>query len=146
MNIPQSKELVSELKRITGEGLRTIALVTLSIVSLFGLPLLLADRDLGLQFILSIPPQAFISVSWLLGMRLSFFRSQAVYLTLTLGMFPIRLAIEAGWYMLLKNRVFDDIFVAAVSGIIVLSVLMAVQTYYMCQVGNMKRSFGKYYE
>ena len=141
MNTAKSKELEEELKRITGDGFRTIALVTFSIVVLFGLPLLLADRNLGVQFILSIPPQVFISVSWLLGMRLSFFRSQAVYLTLTLGMLPIRLGVEAGWFMLLKNRVFDDISISVISGIIILSVLMAVQTYYMCQVGNMKRTF-----
>lgn len=141
MNTAKPKELEEELKRITADGFRTIALVTLSIVVLFGLPLLLADRNLGVQFILSIPPQVFISVSWLLGMRLSFFKSQSVYLTLTLGMFPIRLGVEAGWFMLLKNRVFDDISISVISGIIILSVLMAVQTYYMCQVGNMERTF-----
>ena len=85
---------------------------------LFAVPLSWIDLDVSLAYILGIPPQLFVSISWVLGA----WYGQKYYpdkiFLFTFGFIPIRFAIEVGWFLLLMQIANFNLGIAIASAIV----------------------------
>ena len=80
-----------------------VAGMTVLSVILFALPLMMFDVDIGRSYIAGIPPQLFITLSWVGGYAYAVKNCPDKTFALTLGFMPIRLLVELSWFYLLMQ-------------------------------------------
>jgi len=84
----------------------------------FGLPLGLLDSKYAIGFALGIPPQIFVSLSWALGAWYGWEKGWSTLRLLTIGMSPLRLAVELGWFYMIFNIFEEGVGIAVGSAMI----------------------------
>lgn len=97
--------------------LSLLAIPVLLLVVFFTPLWLIADLDIR-SWILGLPPQLFVSVTWVLGYYFTKDKSTLVQWTWTVGMAPVRVVLECAWFYAIWELHRDFIAVAMVSAII----------------------------
>ena len=80
--------------------LKSIGGITILSVILFALPLTLMDSKVGFGYIAGIPPQLFVTLSWIAGWEFAQRNCPDKVFLFTLGAMPIRLLVEVAWFLL----------------------------------------------
>tara|TARA_R100001244_G_scaffold89008_1_gene67792 strand:+ start:455 stop:844 length:390 start_codon:yes stop_codon:yes gene_type:complete len=81
--------------------IKTIIGITALSLLLFCFPLMLMDNKLGLGYLAGIPPQLFVTLSWVAGWEYAQRNCPDKVFAFTLGAMPIRLMVEVAWFILL---------------------------------------------
>jgi hypothetical protein len=66
------------------------------------LPLLVAHPPLGKTVLLAIPPNLFVTLSWMAGAWYAYDKNRQLSMALTIGMTPVRLAFFVSWFWLVS--------------------------------------------
>jgi hypothetical protein len=66
------------------------------------LPLLVAHPPLGKTVLLAVPPNLFITLSWMAGAWYAYDKNRQLSMVLTVGMTPLRLAFFVSWFWLVS--------------------------------------------
>ena len=83
--------------------LKSVLVITALSVFLFAIPLLLMDSKIGLGYIAGIPPQLFITLSWIAGWEYANKHFPEKAFGFTLAASPIRCLVEIAWFLLLMQ-------------------------------------------
>jgi hypothetical protein len=83
--------------------IKTILGITALSVILFAFPLTLMDSKIGLGYIAGIPPQLFVTMSWIAGWEYAQRNCPERVFAFTIGAMPIRLMVEVAWFLLLSE-------------------------------------------
>ena len=94
-----------------------IAGITAFSVLCFGLPLAFADSAIALGYVAGVPPQLFVTLSWVLAYEYCRRNCPEKTLLLSFGMIPVRFVVEVAWFGLLWNVEQVNIGVAVGSAI-----------------------------
>ena len=97
--------------------IKTVFGITALSVILFSFPLMLMDSEIGLGYIAGIPPQLFVTLSWIAGWEYAQRYCPDKVFAFTLGAMPIRFMVEVAWFYLLMQVDTIDIGVAVGSAI-----------------------------
>ena len=79
-----------------------LAITALSAV-FFALPLTIMDSEIGLGYMAGIPPQLFVTISWIAGWEYAQRNCPDKVFAFTLGAMPIRFMVEVAWFLLLSE-------------------------------------------
>jgi len=66
------------------------------------LPLLMAHPPFGKTVLLAIPPNLFVTLSWMAGAWYTYDKNYQLSMALTIGMTPVRLAFFVSWFWLVS--------------------------------------------
>lgn len=102
--------------------------ITLGSVLLFGLPLFMVDPEVARGYVCGVPPQIFVSVSWVGGYAYAQRHCPHRTFALTMGMIPVRFLVEIAWFLLLRQVDGVDILVAVGSAVIHFALYSVPQT------------------
>lgn len=97
---------------------KSIAGLTLCSLLMFALPLFLLAQDVALGYIAGIPPQLFVTLSWIAGYEYARRNCPDKMFLYTMGMIPMRFAVEIGWFLLLMQVEQVNMAVAVGSAVI----------------------------
>ena len=97
--------------------LKTVAAITALSIVFFALPLTIMDSDVGFGYIAGIPPQLFVTLTWIAGWEYARRNCPEKVLDFTIGAMPIRFLVEVAWFLLLTQMENVNIAVAVGSAI-----------------------------
>ena len=97
-------------------------------LGLFALPLFLVDTEIAMGYICGIPPQLFITLSWVGGYVYAQRNCPEKTFLYTLGLIPIRFLVEIAWFLLLMQVEDVNIMVAVGSAILHFALFTIPQT------------------
>ena len=83
--------------------IKTIFAITAISAVFFALPLTIMDSEIGLGYIAGIPPQLFVTLSWIAGWEYAQRNCPDKVFAFTLGAMPIRFMVEVAWFLLLSE-------------------------------------------
>tara|TARA_R110000782_G_scaffold79667_1_gene158120 strand:- start:1408 stop:1794 length:387 start_codon:yes stop_codon:yes gene_type:complete len=83
--------------------IKTVAGITALSLVFFFLPLMLMDSEIALGYIAGIPPQLFVTLSWIAGWEYAQRNCPDKVFAFTLGAMPIRFMVEVAWFVLLSE-------------------------------------------
>ena len=83
--------------------IKTVAGITALSLVFFSLPLMLMDSEIALGYIAGIPPQLFVTLSWIAGWEYAQRNCPDKVFAFTLGAMPIRFMVEVAWFVLLSE-------------------------------------------
>lgn len=98
--------------------LLSVFAITFLSVLLFALPLVLLSPEIAKGYVCGIPPQLFVSLSWVLGYEYARKYCPEKTMLFTFGLIPIRFLVEVAWFYLLYLADSSIIGVAVGSAII----------------------------
>ena len=114
--------------------LKAVSVITVISLCLFALPLTLLDGKVGLGYIAGIPPQLFVTLSWICGWEYAQKHFPDKAFGFTLAATPIRFLVEIAWVLLLMQ--IDTINI----GVAVGSAMMHFALYTIPQVMCIRRA------
>jgi hypothetical protein len=83
--------------------IKTILAITAISAVFFALPLTIMDSEIGLGYMAGIPPQLFVTISWIAGWEYAQRNCPDKVFAFTLGAMPIRFMVEVAWFLLLSE-------------------------------------------
>tara|TARA_R110000796_G_scaffold60666_6_gene140533 strand:+ start:21188 stop:21586 length:399 start_codon:yes stop_codon:yes gene_type:complete len=81
--------------------IKTVVGITAFSLVFFSLPLMLMDSEIALGYLAGIPPQLFVTLSWIAGWEYAQRNCPDKVFLFTLGAMPIRMLVEIAWFVLL---------------------------------------------
>ena len=98
--------------------IKTIAGMTLCSLLMFALPLLLLNQEVAMGYVAGVPPQLFVTLSWIAGYEYARRNCPEKMFLYTIGMIPLRFAVEVAWFLLLMQVEQVNMAVAVGSAVI----------------------------
>ena len=83
--------------------LKTVLGITALSILFFAVPLTIMDSEIGLGYVGGIPPQLFVTLSWIAGWEYAQRNCPDKVFAFTLGAMPIRFMVEVAWFLLLSE-------------------------------------------
>tara|TARA_R110000751_G_scaffold74761_1_gene150985 strand:+ start:581 stop:976 length:396 start_codon:yes stop_codon:yes gene_type:complete len=81
--------------------IKTVVGITAFSLFFFSFPLMVMDSEIGLGYLAGIPPQLFVTLSWIAGWEYAQRNCPDKVFLFTLGAMPIRMLVEIAWFILL---------------------------------------------
>lgn len=98
--------------------IKTVAGMTICSLLMFALPLFMLKQEVALGYIAGVPPQLFVTLSWIAGYEYARRNCPNKMFLYTIGMIPLRFAVEVAWFLLLMQVEQVNMAVAVGSAII----------------------------
>ncbi len=83
--------------------IKTILAITAISAVFFAFPLTIMDSEIGLGYMAGIPPQLFVTISWIAGWEYAQRNCPDKVFAFTIGAMPIRFMVEVAWFLLLSE-------------------------------------------
>ena len=83
--------------------IKTVVGITALSLVFFCIPLMVMDSEIGLGYVAGIPPQLFVTLSWIAGWEYAQRNCPDKVFVFTLGAMPIRFMVEVAWFLLLSE-------------------------------------------
>tara|TARA_A100000172_G_scaffold46213_1_gene28600 strand:+ start:3464 stop:3841 length:378 start_codon:yes stop_codon:yes gene_type:complete len=112
---------------ILKQYIKAVTLILGVSLLLFAAPLYLVDPSLSVGYICGIPPQVFVSLSWVWGAWYAFKNCPEKVFQFTLSFIPIRMGVEVAWFLMVAQNSDISLAVAVGSGIMHFALFMIPQ-------------------
>ena len=107
--------------------IKAVALILGVSLFLFAMPLYFVDPSMAIGYISGIPPQVFVSLSWVWGAWYAFRNCPEKVFQFTLSFIPIRMAVEVAWFLMIAQNPDISLAIAVGSGIMHFALFMIPQ-------------------